>query len=50
MKHSNTQAYTMIIVILIIGFLMVLTIGTLKLVMDEMKDNTSLGNYQKAYI
>lgn len=51
MKHTkNKKAYSIIIVILIIGFLMVLTIGILKLVMAEMRDNNALWDYSKAYI
>ena len=46
---SNTQGYSIIAAILMIGFLLVLTTSTLNLVLSEMQDGRGRQNYMKAY-
>ncbi len=47
--HTNTAGYSIIIAILMIGFLLVLTTSTLNLVLQEMRDGKGRQNYLKAF-
>lgn len=52
MKHYNiswTEGYSIITAILMIGFLLVLTVSTFNLVLQEMQDGKGRENYMKAY-
>lgn len=47
--NTHTWGYSIIAAILMVGFLLVLTVGTLNLVLAEMQDGTGRHNYMKAY-
>lgn len=51
MKKSNTspEGYSIIIAVLMIGFLIILTTSTLNLVLQEMQDGRGRENYMRAY-
>ncbi len=46
---KNKKAYSIIVVIVLIGFMILLTTGVFRLVLNEMQDNNSLWNYLKSY-
>ncbi|RAL57810.1 hypothetical protein BLD25_00430 [Candidatus Gracilibacteria bacterium GN02-872] len=46
---KNKKGYSIIIVTVIIGFLILLTSGVFRLIMGELKDNQVLGSYVKTY-
>ncbi|PIE85466.1 hypothetical protein CSA08_01770 [Candidatus Gracilibacteria bacterium] len=46
---QNKKAYSVVIALFMIGFLLVVTSGIFNLVIREMKDNKGMGNYLKAY-
>ncbi len=48
--RKEKRAYSMIIVIVLIWFMLFLTTWVFRLVLNEMKDNNSIWNYSKAYI
>ena len=48
-KQNNNKAFSIIVAIFMIGFLIILTTWILNLVIREMKDNKWSENYQKAY-
>ncbi|MDD3144867.1 MAG: hypothetical protein PHV23_02030 [Candidatus Gracilibacteria bacterium] len=47
--YINKKGYSVILSILLIGFLMVLSIGILRLILNEMNSNRAMGEYLKAY-
>ncbi|MDD2907958.1 MAG: hypothetical protein PHH98_04925 [Candidatus Gracilibacteria bacterium] len=47
--YINKSGYSVILSILLIGFLMVLSIGILRLILNEMNSNSAMGDYIKAY-
>lgn len=47
--QNNNSWYSILVTLMIIGFLMVLTTGVLNLVLREMNDNRGNWNYLKAY-
>ncbi len=47
-KLNNTWGYSVIVSLLVVGFLIILTSGVFNLVLKEMNDTTSMGNYLKA--
>ena len=50
MKNINkSSGYSIIIALLIIGFLLVISTGIFKLILNEMKDNRAMWDYMKAY-
>jgi len=49
MKKQNNKAFSIIVAIFMVGFLIILTTWILSLVIREMKDNKGSENYQKAY-
>ncbi len=48
--RQNKRAYSIIVIIILIWFMILLTTGVFRLVLNEMKDNSSIWNYAKAYI
>lgn len=48
-KLINKDAYSTIMVLFIIGFLLVLTTGIFNLILSDLKDNTGMWDYIKAY-
>lgn len=48
MKTYNTHAYSTIISLLLVGFLLVMTTGIFRLVLKEMSDNTGIWNHIQA--
>ncbi|MDD3793759.1 MAG: hypothetical protein PHI37_03020 [Candidatus Gracilibacteria bacterium] len=49
MKNNKKNGYSVVIALLLIGFIMVLSIGIFRLVLNEMKNNRAMGDYIKAY-
>lgn len=49
MRKNNKQWYSVIIAMLLIGFLLVLTVTVLNLVLKEMRDNTAMWDSMKAF-
>ena len=47
-KLNNKWGYSIIVSLLVVGFLIILTSGVFNLVLKEMNDTTSMGNYLKA--
>lgn len=47
--HTSNEGYSIIAAILMIGFLLILTVGTLNLVLSEMQDGRWRQNYMKSY-
>lgn len=47
--QKNKKAYSVIIAMLLIGFLLVLTVTVLNLVLKELNDNKAMGNSLKAF-
>jgi len=48
-KNKNKQAFSILIAILMIGFLLILVVGMFNLMLRDMKDNRWAGNYLKSY-
>lgn len=49
MKHSSKKWYSIIAAIMLTGFLLIITVGTLNLVLQEMQDGKWRQDYMKAY-
>lgn len=49
LNNKNKSGYSIIISLLIIGFLLVLTTGIFNIILNELKDNRAMGDYIKAY-
>ena len=47
--YASSGGYTIISAIMMVGFLLVLTTGTLNLVLQELQDSRGQQNYIKAY-
>ncbi len=50
MKKNDKNAYTIVIVIIIIWFMIFLTNWTLRLILNETRDNKAIWDYSKTYI
>ena len=49
MQYQNNKWFSVIISLLMVGFLLVVTVGVFNLVLRELHDNRGLGNYIKAF-
>ena len=49
MRKNNKQWYSVIIAMLLIGFLLVLTVTVLNLVLKELRDNRAMWDSMKAF-